>query len=152
MTPTLYHQSVATPLGTVTVTASDNALLALAMGSAEPLCGNAVTAAAVEQLSEYFAGRRRHFELSLNAAGTEFQQRCWRLLSRVPYGETRSYRWQAEQLGNPSLARAVGSANAANPLPIVIPCHRIINSSGGLGGYNLGLLNKGWLLAHEQRQ
>jgi len=102
-----------------------------------------------KQLAEYFAGTRRAFELPLDPAGTEFQQRAWRALLEIPYGETRTYAEQAQRLGIPNGARAVGSANARNPIPIVIPCHRLVGASGELTGYAGGLEVKEHLLRLE---
>ncbi len=105
---------------------------------------------AVGQLEEYFAGRRREFDLELDVRGTAFQQRVWEAVRAVPYGQTRSYRDIAVAVGQPAAVRAVGAANGANPLPLVIPCHRIIGSSGGLHGYGGGLDVKAKLLELER--
>lgn len=104
---------------------------------------------AASQLTEYFAGKRRAFDLALEAEGTEFQRRVWQELSRIPYGETISYRELARRVGNPSAVRAVGGANGRNPLPIVIPCHRVIASDGSLAGFGGGLAAKQFLLRLE---
>jgi methylated-DNA-[protein]-cysteine S-methyltransferase len=101
------------------------------------------------QLAEYFAGERRAFDLPLDPAGTEFQRRAWLALVEIPYGETRTYGEQALRLGLAHGARAVGSANARNPLPILIPCHRLIGSTGELTGYAGGLDRKERLLRLE---
>jgi methylated-DNA-[protein]-cysteine S-methyltransferase len=101
------------------------------------------------QLAEYFAGRRREFELPLDPIGTDFQQRAWLALLEIPYGETRTYGEQARRLGLADGARAIGSANARNPLPIVIPCHRLVGSAGKLTGYAGGLDSKEQLLRLE---
>jgi len=100
-------------------------------------------------LAEYFAGRRREFDLPLDPAGTDFQRRAWLALTEIPYGETRTYGEQARRLGLVHGARAVGSANARNPLPIVIPCHRLIGATGKLTGYAGGLDRKEQLLRLE---
>lgn len=107
--------------------------------------------AAIEQLDAYFAGRRRHFDLALAAQGTAFRKSVWNELCRIPYGETISYGEQARRIGNPRASRAVGAANGANPLPIVVPCHRVIGASGQLTGFGGGLPIKQWLLDHERR-
>lgn len=104
------------------------------------------------QLEEYFAGERHAFELELDPQGTDFQRRAWRALLGIPYGETRSYLQQARALGNPSAMRAVGAANGRNPIPIVIPCHRVIGSDGALVGFGGGLDLKVALLALETKQ
>ena len=103
------------------------------------------------QLELYFAGRLRDFDLPLALHGTPFQQRVWRSLLGIPYGETRSYADIARHLAPASVARAVGQANAANPIAIIVPCHRVIAADGSLGGYGGGLHRKRFLLNLEQR-
>ncbi len=105
-----------------------------------------------EQLAAYFAGTRRGFDLQLVPQGTPYQCRVWAGLSAIPYGETRSYGRLAESLDPPSVARAVGQANGANPIAIVVPCHRVIGARGGMVGFGGGLAIKRWLLAHEAGQ
>ena len=105
----------------------------------------------VKQLRQYFAGTRREFDLTLAPAGTEFQLGAWRALRRIPFGHTASYLEQAQMLGNPKAVRAVGQANGRNPIPIVVPCHRVIGKDGSLTGFGGGLSTKDWLLAHEAR-
>ncbi len=111
-----------------------------------------VLAAATTQLAEYFAGRRQEFDIPLDLTGTEFQRAAWSALASVPFGETRSYRQQAEAIGRPKAVRAIGAANGKNPVPIVLPCHRIVGSDGSLTGYGGGLPIKEFLLNHEQAQ
>lgn len=107
---------------------------------------------AIEQLHEYFCHQRQSFKLRLNLAqGTPFQQEVWNILKGIPWGQTRSYAQIAQQMGQPNAVRAVGTANADNPFLIILPCHRIIGSSGFLTGYAGGLLRKQWLLNHEQQ-
>ena len=106
----------------------------------------------VRQLQAFFAGELERFELPLKPEGTEFQQKVWSALCRIPFGETRSYGELARRLGNPSASRAVGLANGSNPIAIIIPCHRVIGSNGKLTGYGGGLENKQWLLDFERRQ
>lgn len=106
--------------------------------------------AAITQLREYFAGRRRGFDLPLAPAGTDFQRRVWRALTTIAYGETISYGELARRIGNPRASRAVGLANGANPLPIIVPCHRVIGASGALTGFGGGLPIKRTLLALEK--
>lgn len=108
-----------------------------------------VLAASAEQLREYFALRRRCFELPLAAQGTPFQQSVWSALAGIPYGELRSYRDIAQSIGKPAAVRAVGAANGRNPLPIVVPCHRVIGSNGTLTGFAGGLEAKRVLLQME---
>lgn len=111
----------------------------------------AALAEAKRQLEEYFAGERREFDLALGASGTDFQQRVWAELRRIPFGETISYGELAARVGSPSGSRAVGQANGANPLPVVVPCHRVISHDGKLGGYGGGLPTKQALLDLERR-
>jgi O-6-methylguanine DNA methyltransferase len=101
------------------------------------------------QLDEYFAGARRHFDLPLDLRGPEFHRRCWQALLRIPYGETWSYAQLAAEVGSPRASRAVGQANHHNPVAIIVPCHRVIASGGGLGGYGGGLEAKQFLLNLE---
>lgn len=105
--------------------------------------------AVIAQLSEYFAGERRRFELPLAPRGTEFQLRVWRALTEIPYGKTTSYGELARHIGKPNASRAVGLANGANPLPIIVPCHRVIGADGTLTGFGGGLPIKRRLLALE---
>lgn len=105
---------------------------------------------AYKQLNEYFAGRRREFELPLCFHGTTFQQAVWRELQRIPYGETRSYADIAIGIGNPKAVRAIGQANHRNPIMIIVPCHRVINKNGTLGGFGGGLEVKKFLLDLEK--
>lgn len=111
--------------------------------------GRGPTAPAVAQLREYFAGERRRFDLELAPRGSAFQQQVWRYLLQIPFGETRSYGEIAEHLGRPGAARAVGRANATNPIPIVVPCHRVVGADGSLTGYAGGLAVKEGLLELE---
>ena len=103
-----------------------------------------------KQLDEYFAGKRRTFDLPLTFPGTAFQERVWSALQAIPYGETLSYLALAYKVSNPGEVRAVGQANGMNPIAIIIPCHRVINSSGALGGYGGGLPRKQHLLNLER--
>jgi methylated-DNA-[protein]-cysteine S-methyltransferase len=110
---------------------------------------NVVCAEGVRQLSEYFEGSRQEFDLPLQLSGTEFQRQVWTELTVVPFGQTVSYGDLARSIGKPSAVRAVGAANGQNPVSIVVPCHRVIGSDGGLTGYGGGLERKQWLLKHE---
>ena len=111
---------------------------------------SAVIELAIVQLKEYFAGDRQVFDLPLTPTGTEFQSTVWKSLTDIKFGSTVSYSEQATSLGRASAVRAVASANGRNPISIVIPCHRVIAASGGLGGFAGGLDAKRWLLAHER--
>jgi methylated-DNA-[protein]-cysteine S-methyltransferase len=106
----------------------------------------------VRQLREYFSGRRTEFDLPLAPEGTDFQRRVWRQLQGIPYGKTISYGELAKRVGNPKASRAVGGANGCNPLPIVIPCHRVIGANGKLTGFGGGLPIKQALLELESRK
>lgn len=103
-----------------------------------------------KQLKEYFEGKRFDFEIPLNPIGTEFMQSVWKALEQIPYGETRTYKEIADAVGNPKASRAVGMANHRNPIPIIIPCHRVIGSNNKLVGYGLGLDMKQYLLELEK--
>ena len=109
------------------------------------------TARVREELSEYANGSRKTFDVPLAFAGSEWQRTVWEALTRIPFGETRSYGEIADALGRPGAARAVGRANASNVLPLVVPCHRVIAADGTLGGFNGGLHLKERLLEHERR-
>ena len=114
--------------------------------------GFAPNQAAAKQLLQYLAGKRRAFDLALDLRGTDFQLAVWRALCAIPYGETISYAEQARRVGRPNAPRAVGAANGANPIAIVVPCHRVVNADGKLGGYGGGLDLKARLLALEHAQ
>ena len=109
-------------------------------------------AGAIQQLREYFAGQREDFDLPLVLNGTPFQLSVWRNLQKIPYGKTVSYLDLAKRIGNPKAVRAVGLANGSNPIPIIVPCHRVIGSNGSLTGFGGGLPTKQKLLALESRQ
>lgn len=112
--------------------------------------------AAARQIAEYFAGARRDFEVPLHGGGTAFQRAVWSALRDIPYGETRSYADIAAAVGRPGAARAVGQANRRNPLPVLVPCHRVVAADGSLGGYQGGRSEEGGmkaaLLEHERRR
>ena len=101
------------------------------------------------QIEEYFDGRRQDFDLDVDGAGTEFQRLVWAELAKIPFGETRSYADVARAIGRPAAVRAVGAANGRNPIPIVVPCHRVIGADGSLTGFGGGLEAKRWLLELE---
>ncbi|MEY3165067.1 MAG: methylated-DNA--protein-cysteine methyltransferase [Actinomycetota bacterium] len=119
-------------------------------GETVPRTGaGAIVRQAEQELREYFAGRRRTFTVKLDLEGTEFQRKAWQAMRKIPFGETISYGDQARKVGKPKAYRAVGSANGKNPIPIIVPCHRVLASDGSLGGYSLGLSMKRRLLALE---
>ena len=145
-----------TPVGRLTLVAGDAGLRRVLWPGEAPPVGaepgtDPVLDAAIAQLEEYFAGARKAFDLPLDLAGTAFQRRAWLELAAIPYGATRSYGAQAQRLGRPGAARAVGAANARNPLPIVLPCHRLVGARGALTGFAGGLEVKRALLAYEAR-
>ncbi len=145
--------TVETPVGMLTIVAGDGGLEAVRFGG-EPGAvdeRHPVVAATARQLREFFGGERRTFDLPLELSGTPFQRRAWLALAAVPYGTTRSYGEQARLLGAPGAARAVGAANGRNPLPIVLPCHRLVGADGSLTGYGGGLETKRALLDLEAR-
>ncbi len=103
----------------------------------------------ISQLREYFAGKRRDFDVPLDSEGTPFQKTVWRSLLKIPFGETLSYGGLAKRIGNPGASRAVGLANGSNPISVIVPCHRVIGANGTLTGYGGGIEVKRWLLTHE---
>ena len=139
------------PIGLLTIEETDGAITALRFGgetvSPPP---TPLLQRAAQQLTEYFAARRRRFDLPLRPQGTAFQQAAWSALCDIPYGQTRTYAQQAAAIGNPKACRAVGMANHCNPLPLFIPCHRVIGAGGKLTGYAGGLAVKRFLLELEQ--
>jgi methylated-DNA-[protein]-cysteine S-methyltransferase len=141
-----------TPIGPLGLVASEEGLQrVLFRGGSTPDAGaSAVLDAAAEQLDAYFSGELVEFDVPLHLAGTEFQRACWLALATIPYGQTVSYGEQARRLGlGPDAARAVGAANGQNPLPLVLPCHRVIGANGSLTGFGGGLHVKRFLLEHE---
>ncbi len=148
-----YAQTMDSPLGVLTLLSNGNALTAIRMGD-ESLAvasqsGDSVLAEAKRQLNHYFAGTLSTFDIPLEPVGTPFQKQVWRALSAIPYGKTASYKDVAVMIGNPKACRAVGMANGKNPICIVVPCHRVINRDGSLGGYTGGLSKKRALLSLE---
>ena len=151
-----------TPVGRLRLVASDKGLQAIEVGrGAKKGASKEITAldkkagmylaSAKKQLDEYFSGKRKEFDVALDLQGTEFQVRAWKALCRIPYGKTISYGQQAKSIQNPKAFRAVGSANGRNPIPIIVPCHRVIAGDGTLGGYSSGLKMKEQLLDLESR-
>jgi methylated-DNA-[protein]-cysteine S-methyltransferase len=146
------------PIGNLLLSANDHGLTGLHMLNASDVAAgpgrrddaHAFLAAARAELTAYFAGTLGSFTLPFAAAGTPFQQRVWAALTEIPYGSTTSYGALAARLGKARAVRAVGLANGRNPLPIIVPCHRVIGADGSLTGYGGGLERKRWLLAHEQ--
>jgi methylated-DNA-[protein]-cysteine S-methyltransferase len=155
-----FERRISSPLGELDLFASDEALVAVYLPrhkgapSIEAQDGHdhPVLAEAARQLEAYFSGERRTFDLPLDPEGSAFQREVWRALVAIPFGATRSYGELARELGRPSGARAVGMANARNPISIIVPCHRVIATGGALTGYAGGIDAKRWLIGHEQRR
>ncbi len=155
---TIHTTLIDSPVGPLFVAASDEGLRAIEFReNKHPVKrdgdwregDNAVLRKVHKQLDEYFAGKRRAFDLPLSPTGTEFQRKVWTTLATIPYGETISYAQLAARIGKPSAMRAVGAANGRNPLPIVLPCHRVIGADGSLTGFGGGLPTKQFLLKLE---
>lgn len=148
-----YHS----PIGVLALVCDDGALRGLYFENGQhggpPLDArtgtNAIVDAARKQLDAYFAGRGATFDLPLAPEGTDFQKRVWRALATIPFGETRSYGEVAALIGAPRASRAVGAANGRNPIPVIVPCHRVIGADGSLTGFGGGMERKRFLLAHE---
>ena len=156
---THWHTIIDSPIGPLGLVATDKGLRAVSWRGEETsvelpsdmLDGSdhSVLARAATQLAEYFRGDRTSFDLPLDLRGTDFQVAAWRALGDIPYGSTRSYGEQAALIGRPKAVRAVGQANGRNPVPIVLPCHRVIGANGSLVGFGGGLDTKTLLLQHE---
>ena len=154
---------VSSPVGELILTASEHALTGVnfptsrhgpppldpPLHAVERGAGGEVLALAAAQLTEYFSGTRTTFDLPLDATGSEFERQVWGLLRAIPYGATTSYGELARRLGDVKLSRAVGAANGKNPIPIIVPCHRVIGANGDLTGFGGGIETKRWLLEHE---
>jgi methylated-DNA-[protein]-cysteine S-methyltransferase len=156
---TEYFSTLESPLGKLLLVSDGAALTELSLHGpktsvqrrSDDSGNDAVLSTAREELSAFFAGKLHRFSVPLAARGTSFQERVWRALLEIPFGETESYGQLARRIGAPTAARAVGLANGRNPIAIIIPCHRVIGSSGDLVGYGGGLPRKRWLLEHESR-
>ena len=147
---------IASPVGKLRLVASEKGLVAIDVRSnakkiatAKNASAQAILVETKKQLEQYFAGKRTSFDVALDLVGTDFQVQAWRALCRIPFGKTISYGQQAANIKKPKAFRAVGSANGKNPIPIIVPCHRVVASDGSLGGYSLGLKMKKQLLALE---
>lgn len=156
----MYYCTYQSPLGEIALTANDDGLSALAfqagkspieltMGLIEDV---SKFTEVIQQLTEYFNEERKHFDLPLAPKGTAFQKQVWQALVKIPCGETKSYGWIAKSINNEKAVRAVGAANGANPIALIVPCHRVIGSNGKLTGYAGGLALKAKLLMHEGAQ
>lgn len=147
------YNHVDTPIGTLQLISNGHELLRIAFeghyNSDVIETNDAALVNCAHQLTEYFAGKRQYFKLPLAPDGTAFQRSVWNALADIPYGESRSYKDIAQLIGNSDAVRAVGAANGRNPLPIVVPCHRVIGSNGSLTGFAGGLITKTFLLELE---
>lgn len=169
MTQSIVFDEISSPIGPLVLCATENGLCHIefsAYADAEDklrhwslkLLGRdrferdrSILSEAVHQLELYFAGRLFCFDLVLDLQGTPFQRSVWLALNKIPYGETQSYKYIGENIGNPKAVRAVGGANNRNPLPIILPCHRVIGANGDMVGYGGGLPIKQFLLDHERQ-
>ena len=159
---TLHRKTIASPVGELTLIASDDGLVAVLweddapdrvrLGTLSDTPDHPHLTQAERELGDYFAGRRTTFSVPLDMRGTDFQRSVWRALLTIPFGETRSYADIAAQIGRPTATRAVGAANGRNPISIIAPCHRVIGSNGSLTGFAGGLKAKEYLLGLESRQ
>ena len=149
----MFEHVIQSPVGPLTLTGTEDALTRLSFGGGQAGAGSPSPALelAARELEEYFAGVRREFTVPLAPEGTAFQLAVWSALREIPYGATASYRDIAVRLGRPGGAVAVGQANSRNPIPIIIPCHRVIGAGGQLVGYTGGLEIKRFLLRLEER-
>jgi methylated-DNA-[protein]-cysteine S-methyltransferase len=153
-----YQTKIDSPIGTLTLVADDDVLTEVRFPNDShdddidmvDVADHAVLQQAADELGEYFSGTRVDFDVPLDPRGTEFQLAAWSALRTIPYGETVSYGEQAKRLGDPGKARAVGAANGRNPLPIIVPCHRVVGANGHLTGFGGGIETKAWLLDHER--
>lgn len=159
-----YYTSFDSPIGIVFLASSGRGICAISIAVTEDAFLSEIKKlgepeedkkklhALKKDLQDYFKGKRvdfKRYALDISI-GTEFQKKIWEKLLEIPYGETRSYKWLAQQAGTPNGYRAVGGANGKNPIPIIVPCHRVINSDGSLGGYSGGVWIKEWLLKLEK--
>ncbi len=149
-----YMQTLKTPIGFVTLESTQTHLTHIHWGR-KPEAGKrsgtpGILDETIRQLNEYFNGDRELFDIPVHIEGTAFQKRVWDALTKIPYGDTISYKSLARWIKNPKAVRAVGSANGRNPLSIIVPCHRVIAADGSLGGYGGGLKTKSFLLDLER--
>ena len=150
----IYGEIYQSPIGALTILSGDKGIKAIKFYEDEKVKAqgrtNEMTRWAVKELEEYFQGKRKVFTVPCVPKGTDFQKRVWEALIQIPYGETRTYKEIAAAAGNPKASRAVGMANNRNPIPIIIPCHRVIGTNGSLTGYAGGLNVKEYLLKLER--
>jgi methylated-DNA-[protein]-cysteine S-methyltransferase len=148
----LHLAYLSSPIGTIEIKGNEEGILSIYFLDDKKRTSNKIHPSllnCVHQLEEYFTGERKQFDLKLNLEGTEFQNRVWNQLTKIPYGRTSTYLEISKKLGDALATRAVGNANGSNPISIIIPCHRVIGVNGKLVGYGGGLWRKEWLLKHE---
>ena len=148
----MYRGHIESPIGTVEIITDDSGVVSVFFveNKGEETEKNEILKKAEKQLTEYFDGTRKDFDLELSLEGTDFQKKAWNELANIPYGETISYMEQSERIGNVKAIRAVGGANGKNKISIILPCHRVIGKNGSLTGYGGGLDKKKWLLDFEK--
>ncbi len=146
-----FTQKYSSPIGDLFITANHDALLRINWNIRNyEYNSNEITELTILQLKEYFAGKRKTFTIPLKLEGTPFQKSVWEALQKIEYGTSKSYSWISKKINNPKATRAVGNANNKNPIPIIVPCHRVIRADGRLGGYAGGLEIKKYLLNLER--
>ncbi|NQY65253.1 MAG: methylated-DNA--[protein]-cysteine S-methyltransferase [Alteromonadaceae bacterium] len=147
----MFTDYIDSPLGLVEFKASEQGITQVIFcgNSKKAIKTNEITDSCKQQLTQYFNGERKQFDVPLDPQGTQFQQSVWHCLLQIPFGETLSYGAIADMLNNPKAVRAVGGANGRNPISLIVPCHRVIGSNGTLTGYAGGIERKLWLLKHE---
>lgn len=149
----LYTAYYSSPIGIIEVTGNEDGIATVYFLEEQPYQekkNHPTLKECIYQLDEYFMGIRKEFGLKLNPQGSDFQKKVWTQLLDIPFGKTNSYLDISKKLGDTDASRAVGNANGSNPISIIVPCHRVIGSSGKLAGYNGGLWRKVWLLNHEK--
>ena len=148
----MYRGHIESPIGTVEIITDDSGVVSVFFveNKGEGTEKNEILKRAEKQLTEYFEGNRKDFDLELSLEGTDFQKKAWNELANIPYGETISYKQQSERIGNVKAIRAVGGANGKNKISIILPCHRVIGKNGSLTGFAGGLDKKKWLLDFEK--
>ena len=149
----IFKNSLKTPVGYLEIITTENALVKIIFINEKKFFSKKmpiILKNTIIQLEEYFEGKRKKFDLKIVLEGTDFQLQVWRSLQTIDYGKTISYKEQAIKINNPKSYRAVGTTNGKNPIPIILPCHRVIGSNGNLTGYGGGLDKKIFLLKHEQ--
>jgi len=153
-----YFRKFESPIGKLVLVASDKELISILFENTKPdfpekfieIPNHSILLHTEKQLKEYLSGKRKAFDIPLNLEGTVFQKKVWKELQKIPYGKTISYQELAKRVGSVKKARAVGNANGKNPIPIIIPCHRVIQKNGKLGGFGGGLEIKRFLLELER--